>query len=401
MPPFYYRLADEESSIAVVEVPIGRRYDKEYLYYQTIHGQPTVNGHLSRPPQDAYRSLTEIPILSALLANEPPDWSERHIFTQLAPLIAENVKYVIFHREHMAPERLEAWRDYFAFAPAFEDGQLIVYHTEPQITPIAHLAPELTLAWAGLPATPLRQGDAFSVEAVWTTEESPSRDWELQVRIETAEGMTVQQTSMPLRPDHPTSTWPDEAAVRGEYTVQVDPHLPPGHYSLTLALFQISDHVAIEKSARIGAIEIQPLERSFTAPLLEHKADAVFSDALALLGYGLHREADTLRLTFHWRALRRMDYYKVFVHLHDAQSGALIAQHDTVPREWTYPTSWWETGEVVSDEIGLSLEGVPTGVYHIGVGVYDPDTLERLPVQTEDGVLLGDHLELEEGIRVP
>jgi hypothetical protein len=35
------------------------------------------------------------------------------------------------------------------------------------------------------------------------------------------------------------------------------------------------------------------------------------------------------------------------------------------------------------------------------VGVYDPDTMERLPVQTQDDVLLGDHLELEKEIRMP
>jgi len=401
VPPFYHLLAEEESDMAVVEVPIGRRYDKEYLYYQTIHGQPTVNGHLSRPPHNAYRFLTEVPVLSALLANEPPAWSERHIFTQLAPLTARNVKYVIFHRERMAPEKLEAWRDYFAFAPAFEDEQLIVYYTEPQAAPIARLTPELTLAWVGLPAPPLRQGDAFSVEVVWITEESPSRDWGLQVSIETVEGVTAQRVSFPLRPDHPTSTWPEAAAVRGAYTVQVDPHLPPGRYDLTLALFPISDDTTAERSTTVGAIEVRPLERSFTTPPLEHEADAVFSDALALLGYALHREADTLRLTFHWQALRRMENYKVFVHLYDAQSGALITQHDTVPREWTYPTNWWEAGEVVSDEIALSLEGVPTGVYRIGVGVYEPDTMERLPVQIQDGVLLGDHLELDREIRMP
>jgi hypothetical protein len=398
---FYHHLADEEDDVAIVEVPMGRRRDKEYMYYQTIHGKPMVNGVVSRPPQNTYRFLAEVPVLSALQTNEPPAWSERHLFNQLAPLAERNIEYIILHRERFAPGHLAEWRDYFAFSPIFEDERLVVYHTHPQVAPIASLTPELTLAWVSLPSDPLRQGDTFSIEAVWITEESPSRDWQLQVRIETTEGLTAQQTSFPLRPDHQTSTWPDEAAVRGEYAVPIDPHLPPGRYDLTLALFPTSDDPATARSTTVGAIEVRPLERSFTAPLLAHKVDAVFSDALALLGYGLHREADTLRLAFHWQALRRMDYYKIFVHLYDAQSGVLIAQHDTVPREWMYPTNWWEAGEVVSDEIALSLEGVPAGVYRIDVGVYDPDTLERLPVQTQDDVLLGDHLELERKIRLP
>jgi len=136
-------------------------------------------------------------------------------------------------------------------------------------------------------------------------------------------------------------------------------------------------------------------------PPLEHKTNAIFSDTLKLPGYALRQETGDLRITLYWQALRRMDYYKAFVHLYDAQSGALVAQYDAVPRGWTYPTNWWEAGEVVSDEITLPLEGIPTGRYRIAVGVYAPDTLERLPVQAETDMLLGDHLELEDIIRVP
>jgi len=397
----FYDLLAEEGDMAVVEVPIGRSHDKEYLFYQTIHGRPTVNGHLSRPPQDAYRFLNEVPILSALLTNEPPAWSERHIFAQLAPLAEENVEYVIFHREDMATEKLEAWRDYFAFAPAFEDDQLVAYHTQPQLTPVAHLTPELTLAWVSLPSEPLRQGDTFAIEAVWTTDEKPERDWGLEVRIETSGGTTAQRTSFPLRPDHPSSTWPTAAVVRGEYTVQIDPHLPPGRYSLTLALLPSSDDANAKRSATVGAVEVRPLERNFSTPPLEHQVDAMFDDALALLGYDLRQEAGALRVTLHWRALRRMSSYKVFVHLYDVRSGDLVTQHDAAPKEWTYPTNWWESGEVVSDEITLSLEDIPAGVYRIEVGVYNPETLERLPVQTDSGAPLGDHLEIEEMIRLP
>jgi len=369
VPPFYDLLADQESDIAVLGVPIGRSYDKEYLYYQTAHGKPTVNGLLSRPPQDAYRFLDEVLLLSALAADEVPDWSDRHVSAQLAPLVAENVKYVILHRKHLAPEKLDAWRDYFAFAPAFEDEHLVVYETQPQVVPIARLAPEISLVWAGLPTGALRQGDAFSVEAVWATEDSPSRDWKLRVRLETTEGTSAHRVSLPLRPGHPTSTWPGAAAVRGEYTVQVDPFLSPGRYDLTLALVPISDDAPGDKRVRVGTIEVQPLERSFAVPPMEHETDAVFGDDLLLLGYGLRQEPDALRLTLHWQALRRMDYTKVFVHLYEAQSGALVAQQDVVPRGWAYPTNWWESGEVVSDEITLPLEGVPAGVYQVGVGI--------------------------------
>ena len=399
--PFYQFLAREKDNVAIVEVPLGRPRDKEYLYYQTIHGKPTVNGHLSRPPQGAYRFLDEIPILGSLLANEPPAWPDRHIFIQLAPLVEKNIRYVTFHQEYITPETLERWRDYFAFPPAFEDEQLIVYDTRVEVSPIAHLGPELNLVWVSLPTAPVRQGETFSLESVWTTKGNPSTNWGLQVRMGTAQGATRQQISLPLRPGYPTPTWPSTAAIRGQYTVQVDPHLPPGQYDVTLTLFQTSDNSASEGSTTIGTIEVRPLDRSFTVPPMGHRVDAVFSDTLVLLGHGLRQEADALYLTLHWQALQRMGYYKVFVHLYDAQSRALVTQRDTAPRDWTYPTNWWEAGEVVSDEIALPLEGVNTGVYRIAVGVYSPDTMERLPVHTRDNIPLGDHFGLETPIHVP
>ena len=422
---FYHKLADQGGDGAVVEVPVGRGRDKEYMYYQTIHGRPTVSGVVSRPPRTAYRFFAEVPLLGRLQAGKPPDWSERHLFAQLAPLAQANVEYIIFHRQRLDAGRLEEWRDYFAFPPFFEDEQLVVYRTQPQITPVAELAPGLTLAWIGLPADSLRQGDVLSIAAVWTTAERPQRDWGLQIRVQGSEGMMAQQSALqctfPLHPERPTSTWPGEAAVRGTYAVQVDPYTPSGKYDLAFALFDASDDAETTNLATVGTIEINPLERSFRVPPLGVRADAVFSDTLTLLGYELYQEgvragvwpvggdenggegatSPALHVTLHWQALRRPGYYKIFVHVYDAAGEALIAQSDAVPRQWTYPTNWWEAGEVVSDDVVLSLEDVPPGVYRIRVGVYDPETLERLPVFTGKGDVLGDCVELEDTLRLP
>lgn len=201
--------------------------------------------------------------------------------------------------------------------------------------------------------------------------------------------------------DWPTSDWGRHALAVDRHQIQVDPHLPPSMYRLTLSVVERDSSAVLTPTQTIATLEVSALERRFTAPLIQHTTTVTFGQALALLGYDLHQETGTLHLTLHWQALHRLDYYKTFVHLHDAQSGVLVAQHDTVPREWTYPTNWWEAGEVVSDEIVLPLEGIPAGVYRIDVGVYKPDTLERLPVQTQDHGLLGDHLELETEIRLP
>jgi hypothetical protein len=82
--------------------------------------------------------------------------------------------------------------------------------------------------------------------------------------------------------------------------------------------------------------------------------------------------------------------YMVFVHVFDPVSGLRAAQDDSMPLRWTYPTTFWEPGEVVRDEIPLSLEEAPAGVYGIVVGVYDPTTMERLLVIDGTGRLQPD-----------
>jgi signal recognition particle subunit SEC65 len=156
----------------------------------------------------------------------------------------------------------------------------------------------------------------------------------------------------------------------------------------------------VGKPLDVGQVEVQAVERVFERPAVELPSDALFGDALQLVGYDLQREGQTLHLTFHWQAKRRMEVaYKFFVHLVDTESGELVAQADVMPRDWTYPTTWWEKGEVVSDEIVLAVSDVPSGVYHLAIGVYHPETDTRLPVldtaragQAQDHLLLRERL---------
>jgi hypothetical protein len=150
-------------------------------------------------------------------------------------------------------------------------------------------------------------------------------------------------------------------------------------------------------------VEIQAVERMFERPAVEIPTDALFGDALRLLGYDLRLEGQMLHLTLHWRARQRMEVaYKFFVHLLDAGTGQLVAQQDVMPRDWTYPTTWWEKGEVVSDEIVLAVSDAPAGVYRVSIGVYDPETGARLPVvDTARTEGVQDQLPLVERLALP
>jgi hypothetical protein len=196
----------------------------------------------------------------------------------------------------------------------------------------------------------------------------------------------------------PTSEWPADALGLGSYAFEVDPWLPSSSYTLILslvsggALERVGETVVIR-----DGLEMPIPPRVFTPPPAQTEVDATFGDDLGLLGYSLEQGSDGLRVVFHWQALRRMDKsYKFFVHLYDVESDGVVAQADVVPRDWTYPTSWWEAEEIVSDEVLLPLSDVSPGRYRLAVGVYHPETGERLPISAEGMAVLSDALILQE-----
>jgi len=79
--------------------------------------------------------------------------------------------------------------------------------------------------------------------------------------------------------------------------------------------------------------------------------------------------------------------YTVFTHLLD-ENGQVRGQKDNPPVRGSYPTTLWAPGEVVVDEfeIPVAADAEP-GSYVIEVGMYDPVTMQRLPVLDPTGVL--------------
>jgi hypothetical protein len=122
-----------------------------------------------------------------------------------------------------------------------------------------------------------------------------------------------------------------------------------------------------------------------------------------LLGYDFEREGDQVRLRLYWNALKTIGGdYTVFVHLFDPVSERIVAQHDAPPQGGAYPTSQWAPGEVVADEITLSLADAPPGHYRLGLGWYNAATLTRLPARDLSGLPhASDRVVLADVIDVP
>ncbi len=119
---------------------------------------------------------------------------------------------------------------------------------------------------------------------------------------------------------------------------------------------------------------------------IPHDTRVTLDDAIAFRGFSVDAEdisaGETLPLTLYWQATQPVATdYTIFVQVLDA-AGALVAQHDGKPIYGLYPTPRWQSGELIADRVDIPLpEELPAGNYTIITGMYDLDTMARLPVQ--------------------
>jgi len=123
-----------------------------------------------------------------------------------------------------------------------------------------------------------------------------------------------------------------------------------------------------------------------------HVRRVPFGDSVLFLGYDVDKtrgNADELLVTLYWRCVHTMEQnYRVWLKLVNGVYH-IWGQEDSIPVGDRFPTSIWRAGAVLRDEHVLEiLPGTPPGLYHIEVGLYDPQRQENLK-PGGDGLLLG------------
>jgi hypothetical protein len=99
-----------------------------------------------------------------------------------------------------------------------------------------------------------------------------------------------------------------------------------------------------------------------------------------LLGYDLATSAGGIDLILYWESLTQTPTdWNTFVHLRNA-AAETVAQKDGPTGGGRYPTSLWDAGEVIEEEISLPLAEVERGNYQLVIGLYDLATGQRLTV---------------------
>lgn len=120
---------------------------------------------------------------------------------------------------------------------------------------------------------------------------------------------------------------------------------------------------------------------------------ALFDGQVAFLGYELLTPSPApnqgVALLTYWRVLSPPDHpLRIFVHLLDDHSH-IWGQHDGLD----VPVDGWVPGDAfVQLHTFTVAAGAPPGRYWIEIGLYDPQTMERVPIVGSDGAVLGDRL---------
>ena len=87
-----------------------------------------------------------------------------------------------------------------------------------------------------------------------------------------------------------------------------------------------------------------------------------------------------LTLNAHWQATHPIDFdYNIFIHVTD-DAGDLIAQFDGQPQHGDRPMTTWLVGEVLPDSYQIDIPADAPDSLHVTMGVYNWQTLERLPL---------------------
>jgi hypothetical protein len=391
-PEWYYELAEESGRFAVLDMPMHtRKYDKWYMLYQMTHGKPLVQGHVSRNSREEFAFLESTPFLKRLHQENVMDPTCVDVTHQLQTLAQAGVRYLILHKGFALPQQLADWQDWLTFEPYYQDADVVVYRTQPHVGQDIAIAQQITdeigLIRATFSPEELTPAGIIQTDVRWASRGAPGREYDACLGLVDALGQVAQSDCQPVLPARPTSYWETHEVARGDYKLRVNPLIVGGTYTLTLSLVEHATNIQAGQAVGLGAVQVKALPWTYDRSGQAYPSYARWGQAILLPTYDVQQDsAESLRLTLYWQALREMDVsYKVFVHLVDQRTGAIVVQDDAVPRRWTYPTTLWEPGEVVADTVVLSLAGVSKGRYLVQVGLYDPANAERLPAYSSQG----------------
>jgi hypothetical protein len=273
---------------------------------------------------------------------------------------------------------------------------------EPAAQPVAARFGEwLALDGVALSPGPLQAGrDSLAIDLLWRLLETPGERYHIGLRLVDEQGQVwAQRDSTPAGGLRHFFEWPVDESHLDRHGLLIPAGTPPGEYSLTLRVYRSHDMavlpVVFEGGSggefKIGTVRVV---RPETPPPEEALARdqplrADFGQWLRLLGYSIasqteFRPGDTVEVDLFWQALSGPgEDFLPQLQLLDAAGGS-VAELTEKPVAGTYPTAWWQAGELVRDPHTLPIPAtVPAGRYRLTLSLVR--AADGTPVETKGG----------------
>jgi mannosyltransferase len=272
------------------------------------------------------------------------------------------------------------------------------YEIPPLEQPLnVSLGAQVTLLGYERESASITAGEPFDLTAYWQPEEQLNVDYHLFYGLFDGQGrLWAQGDEAPIGPLYRPSRWVAGEVVRHPIRLSVPVGTPPGEYAFQAGMYnphtgqwlEVEDQSLATQGVRVGLGSVQVRKPSSwpEMPAMQHRVEVSFSGQMELLGYNLPvRTAvsgGTIPLDLFWRSRRdSLEDYIVFTQLVDKE-GRISATRESAPVDGGYPTTLWARGEIVRDQRDLVIAAnVPSGQYHLVVGLYHASSEERLEVK--------------------
>ncbi|NKQ36783.1 MAG: hypothetical protein HF973_14365, partial [Chloroflexi bacterium] len=267
---------------------------------------------------------------------------------------------------------------FFVIRPIYASPP-IVAELPPQVTPLnLEMGDGLTLLGIDVETDTAVPGDIIPFTLYWTVNPVPDEAPELMLELFGRDlALLGQYHAYHGRGNYPANLWPPGQIVADRVTIRV------ADTAVTPVLARLFARL---NNSGAAAQEIA------TIKIIPQKWPETGDETLAMLGDGIELTAvsldkttaqpgETITIKATWRVTAPPGQsLTTLIHLAEAEQPPL-ATGDSPPLNGDYPTTVWAAGEIIKDNYMLTIPAdLADGRYPIWIGMYNPDTLTRLPL---------------------